>query len=280
MGFLGNGAMMGIGQGLNQGTDNALRLFMFKQQQDQEKEKLQQQQALQAAQIAEYQSQADLRRKEMENQDLMRGEVTNLYAPPVAKDPQSFPDGGGMMAATPTSEQLMGVYNRYASPKEGLAAQVSLANTDEKVKSNEKIQDERNKAAAQRMIDKLDAQESMFRERMDAQSQALADKLAAQIEAIKTTYGLKQELQDARKEKPPTPTDHDKNYDSYLSQYQKDAKAGKYKNGERAMTRYEFDIWMAKQKPDRFQDLMDALNPGSAKTTTPQTRKPLSAFGG
>ncbi len=42
MGFLGNGFMSGIGRGLSQGSDNAMRLFMFYKQQQQEAAKLQQ----------------------------------------------------------------------------------------------------------------------------------------------------------------------------------------------------------------------------------------------
>lgn len=54
MGFLSNGAMMGIGQGLNAGADNFAKLYMFKQQQALEAQRLAQQKALQEAQIREH----------------------------------------------------------------------------------------------------------------------------------------------------------------------------------------------------------------------------------
>ena len=69
--------------------------------------------------------------------------------------------------------------------------------------------------------------------------------------------------------KPPTATDKDKLYASYLV----DAK----RKGEKPMSRYEFDIWLSKQKGSRFDELLNLLTPSGGGTPGLQ-RKPLEAF--
>ena len=222
MGFLSNGAMMGIGQGLNQGADNFLKLYMFKQQQAQEAQRLAQQKALQEAQIEEHRAQgrerdqrtAELQRKAQEDA-AMRSELAGLYSPKSAQDmaftPGAIsggggqpavltPEGEGMMTGQPTTQQLMGVLGKY-EPKATLTAQVSMANTEEKLKAQREIFDERTKAAAQRQADEFRHKAEMLEKSLDARAQALADQLRNAIEKIEVTYGLKKELQDAQEPK-------------------------------------------------------------------------------
>ncbi len=176
-----------------------------------------------------------------------------------------------MVPGQPTLEQRMNLYRQFATPQQAMQADVSMQNVEANTVSREKINEERNKMLVQRTLDQLASQETRWRERDDARSQAMADKFEAKITEIEKIYGLKRELQDAKKDKDRAPTDKDKLYDSYLEQIKE--------RGEKPMSRYQFDIWMAKQKPDRLQDLIDSLKLGGAQTPATTTRKPLSYFG-
>ena len=99
----------------------------------------------------------------------------------------------------------MGVLGKY-DPKSAVTAQVSMRNLDERLTHAVELQNVKSRAEAQRLYDKLDSQEKMWREREDARSQAIADKFDAKMAELEKLYDLKKELQ-AEKVKSTTTSD-------------------------------------------------------------------------
>jgi len=285
MGFLGGAGMAGAAGGANQALQNYLQFYMQNKQLGLEREKYGEQKLNWAEQRKNWAAERAEREFKTEQEKAMRTELSGLYAPrpeigmmstggpfvpqgDFAVDPSlDLPMATGqMIPGKPTTEQLMGVLGKY-DPKSAITAQVSMRNLDERLTHAMELQNVKSKAEAQRLYDKLESQENMWRERDDSKSQAIADKFDAKMKELEKLYELKGELQDAKREKPPTPTDKDKLYSSYVDQIKA--------TGQKPMARYQFDIWLAKQKPDRFQDLLDALNPNMQALPT---RKPIGTF--
>jgi len=289
MGFLGGAGMAGAAGGANQALQNYLNFYMQNKQLGLEREKYGEQKLNWAEQRKNWAAERAEREFKTEQEKAMRTDLSGLYAPRPEMGMMStggpfVPQGefavdpsldlpmatGQMIPGKPTTEQLMGVLGKY-DPKSAVTAQVSMRNVDERLTHAIELQNVKSSAEAQRLYDKLESQEKMWRERDDARSQAIADKFDTKMKELEKLYELKGELQAAKEVKPPTPTDKDKLYESYLADIKK--------RGEKPMTRYQFDIWMAKQKPDRFQDLIDALKPGGVEPPADTKRKPLSSFG-
>ena len=221
MGFLGYGAMAGIGQGLNQGTQNLLNFYAFQQRQQQHQQELENLKTFQKAQMGEMganklwreQQAADLQHKAQEDA-AMRKELIDLYGPHaetglMSTDGPNVPQGvfsvdpsldlpkatGRMIPGQPTSQQLMGVLGKY-DPKAVLTAQVSMANTEERLKSSEKISKERNRAARKALEAKFESAIKILETKNDFAAQLQLQKLNATLEQIKLRADLRPEKED------------------------------------------------------------------------------------
>lgn len=206
MGMLDTAGWGGFAQGLNQGLNPFVQAMLRKPELQQRQQELEQRNAYQKAMMGEIE--AKRIHQERENQDVvsLRRDVKSLYNPETpglmsdgtyAEDP-SMDMRGLTGSATPTSDQLMGVYNRYASPKEGLAAQVSLANTAEKIASAEKLQDVRNRSYAENLVVKIQGALDIVKESNDAQSLRQADKLQADLDKFTLLLDSRHNLQDEK----------------------------------------------------------------------------------
>jgi hypothetical protein len=108
---------------------------------------------------------------------------------------------GQMAPGNPSLEQYLGVLQKY-KPEQALAARVSLQNTDERLKAQREISEERNKAMREALTLKLDNAVKLLEGRNDAQSAMLTQRLNGAIDALRVRG---EEARQTNAEKPAKP---------------------------------------------------------------------------
>ncbi len=298
MGFLSSGAMMGIGRGLSGGADqlqNFLNFYMqnkeLSQRKKLEEDRLKEQERraketekYQTGMMGIHQSELDMKRQAAEDvaaQTLReRMAVQPMPQYPVvpqgmAGGPEAYPEMPGPMSF---EDQLRGF--TQVSPGAGLKMQGELQRR-EQPRTFKTIYgpDKQTKVIGVTGDTELPEGWSFDKPEKDKNLTFRTETKAVGNLTFSREVGRDPETGEIKyrgdwgsePSKEPTSTDKDKLYDSYVEQM----KATKQK----PMVRYEFDIWLAKQKPDRFQDLIDSLKPGGVQIPATTTRKPLSSFG-
>ena len=260
MGFLSGPGMAGAAGGANQALQNFLNFYMqnkeLKQRKDIEKERFDEQVRLRKATeahqtgmmgISQSRENRELRAAEDAATQQLREQMAVQPMPqyPVvpqgmAGGPEAYPEMPGPMGDMDQIRALMQANpGKYAG---------TFGQLIKPVKKNYTLKDEEK-------LDKttgITFKRSFFVDPETKEKSDYTDWVPVKAKAEKDD---------------PTPTDKDKLYSSYVDQIKA--------TGQKPMARYQFDIWLAKQKPDRFQDLLDALNPNMQALPT---RKPIGTF--
>lgn len=162
MGMLNSG-----GQGANAFAQNFMNMYNAGQDRQLRGRQIDQQKILQDAQIQEYLARAAERKRQTENENALRGELSGLFKPQTAQDmafnpdavsyrdvaasgdtegyggPQRqiatlTPEGQGLMGGKPSLDSYLNVLGKY-KPEQALTARVSLQNNEERLKSQQEI---------------------------------------------------------------------------------------------------------------------------------------------
>lgn len=219
MGMLDSG-----GQGANAFAQNFMQMYNSVQDRQLDRQKLAQQKILQDAQVKEFLAQAKERERNTANETAMRGELTGLFTPQSAQEMAFKPgvvqggggngptvlteQGQGMMNGQPSLDSYLNVLGKY-KPEQALTARVSLANTEDRLKTQKEISDERlkmqeelakvkNEAAIGLLTQKQEQAQKLFEITQDNRFKIAADKAASdmallmeRMQGMKDIQGMK-----------------------------------------------------------------------------------------
>ena len=262
MGFLSGPGMAGAAGGANQALQNFLNFYMqnkeLKQRKDIEKERFDEQVRLRKATeahqtgmmgISQSRENRELRAAEDAATQQLREQMAVQPMPQypavpqgMAGGPEAYPEMPGPMGDMDQIRALMQVNpGKYAG---------TFGQLIKPVKKNYTLKDEEKLDKATGITFKR----SFFVDPETKEKSDYTDWVPIKAKAEKA---------------PLTPTDKDKLYDSYVDQIKA--------TGQKPMARYQFDIWLAKQKPSFLDELREIMIESQGGSGTKKPR-PITDF--